>query len=123
MTSLNKTIFARKGSPRETAAGAESNGSSSSQGAAPAAVSGGVVERLLLEDAARDLATQIDSIRTRKVWMSWRNRNQSVLAAVCRLLPECPARRALTTAGRTAKEFFDRSARRAPAKRSKGQSP
>ena len=108
MTSLND-------SPRETGAGVAGTGFSSNQGAAPAAVSGGVIERLLLEDAARDLATQIDSIRTRKAWLSWRSRNQNVLAAVCRLLPECSARRALTTAGRTAKECFDRDARRARA--------
>ena len=104
---IESTISAHTGRGNETAAGRQRAGSSSHQGAAPAAVSGGVVvEQLLLEDAARELAAQLASIESPEGWASWRTSHRAILAAVYRLLPECPAKRRLTAASGAAKAAF-----------------
>lgn len=100
---------AHTGRGHETAAGRQRAGSSSYQGASPAAVSGGVVEQLLLEDAARELAAQLASIESADDWARWRGSHRAILAAVHRLLPECPAKRRLTAASGAAKAAFGRS--------------
>ena len=69
----------------------------------------GLLDQLLLEDAARELAARIAQINTARDWMAWRSSHQNVLAAIYRVLPDCPARNRLTQAGRTAKATFARS--------------
>lgn len=108
MTIDSSIISALTGRGHETAAGRTDAGSSSYQGASPAAVSGGVVELLLLEDAARELAAQLASITSPDDWASWRESHRATLAAVHLLLPECPAKRRLTAASGAAKAAFGR---------------
>lgn len=112
MTSLNQPSSARNGSPRETAAGVVGTGSSSSQGAAPAAVSGGR-RRAAPLGRRRQGARHSDRLDPHTEGLDVLAEPQPERACGGRrLLPDCAARRALTTAGRAAKECFDRDARR-----------
>lgn len=101
------------GEREETAVGREAAGSSSYQGAAPAAVSLGIVEQLFIEDAARELALEIDALSSKDAWTRWRNSRQAVLTLVWTLLPDSPGRNRLCRAIDAAK---DRSPQKAQAR-------
>lgn len=99
--------LARSGSVTETTAGfTRPRYSPHRRVAVRAPVSGGIVEQLLLEDAARELAAEISRLETATEWCEWRRTHWNLHAAVCRLLADCPARRKLVAAGQTANEAF-----------------
>ena len=73
----------------------------------PAAVRGGLVEYLLLEDAGRELAESLDLVSTYFDWIEWRRKHARTIAAVLALLPDCPARRRLEAMAREKKRRLD----------------
>lgn len=100
---MNHLSLARKGAPHETAAGNDGAGTSP-KFAAPAAVSLGIVEQLFIEDAARELALEIEALPSKDAWTRWRNSRQAVVTLIWTLISDSPARNRLSRAIDAAKE-------------------
>ena len=74
----------------------------------PDAPSLGIVDQLLLEDAAREMAVNIAQVDSRNAWLAWRVDHAKAPVAIYRRVPDCPARRKLTDAYLVAAATFAR---------------